>query len=110
MFDHLRRWMSGDAPAEAPRGPDPAAPHTLVLYQYASCPYCRRVLQRLPALGLDVTLRDTLRDRAAADELRRVTGRGQVPCLFIDGEPMFESADIIDFLEAHAAALGATGA
>ena len=110
MFDQVRRWMSSPARAEAPRGPDPAAPHSLVLYQFASCPYCRRVLQRLPALGLEVTLRDTMRDRAAADELRQATGRGQVPCLFIDGEPMFESADIIDFLEAHAAAIGAKGA
>ncbi|MBW1881075.1 MAG: glutathione S-transferase domain-containing protein [Deltaproteobacteria bacterium] len=27
------------------------------------------------------------------------TGRTQVPCLFVDGEPMFESLDIVDWFE-----------
>lgn len=101
MFDRLRRMMSPEPDRSAP---DPAAPHQLVLYQFAGCPYCQRVLRRLPELGLQVELRDTLHDREAAAALRAATGRSQVPCLFIDGAPMFESADIIDFLEAHAAA------
>jgi glutathione S-transferase len=28
-----------------------------------------------------------------------VTGRGTVPCLFVDGAPMFESAEIVAWLE-----------
>lgn len=103
MMDRLRRLLSAE-PAPQREGPDPAVPHTLVLYQFAACPYCQRVLRRLPDLGLEVQLRDTARDRAAAADLRAATGGSQVPCLFIDGVPMLESADILDFLEAHAAA------
>ena len=34
-----------------------------------------------------------------ADELVRVGGKMQVPCLFIDGNPMYESLDIIQWLK-----------
>ncbi|MBE6736814.1 MAG: NrdH-redoxin, partial [Ruminococcaceae bacterium] len=33
--------------------------------------------------------------------LIEVGGYEQVPCLFIDGKPMYESLDIIDWLKAH---------
>ena len=32
-------------------------------------------------------------------DLKEKTGRTQVPCLFIDDVPMFESADIIAWLK-----------
>ena len=38
-------------------------------------------------------------DPDAADELARVGGKRQVPCLFIDGKPLYESLDIIKWLE-----------
>ena len=40
-------------------------------------------------------------DPVARDELVRVGGKGQVPCLFVDGEPMYESEDIIAYLGAN---------
>ena len=37
-------------------------------------------------------------DDEADATLVRVGGKHQVPCLFIDGDPMYESLDIIDWL------------
>ena len=73
--------------------------HELVLYKFDSCPYCRRVQRVIVDLGLPVEQRDTRLDRAHREALYRQTGRTQVPCLFIDGQPMFESADIIAWLQ-----------
>jgi glutaredoxin len=56
----------------------------------------------LDQLGLAVEQRDTRTHPEHRQALREKTGRTQVPCLFIDGEPMFESADIIEWLEAYA--------
>ena len=43
------------------------------------------------------------RDPAARERLVRVGGKAQVPCLFIDGTPMYESDDIIAHLRRHVA-------
>lgn len=93
--------MGSDGPPSLPRGfPEPIGSESLVLYQYRSCPFCQRVLRQLSALGLEdrVELRDTRQDSHARQLLRERTGRTQVPCLFIDGQPHFESADINDWL------------
>ena len=74
---------------------------TLELFKFDSCPFCIRVLRVVKSLKLDgkVKLRDTMKDKGANDELIQRGGDDQVPCLFIDGKPMYESADIIAWLE-----------
>lgn len=74
------------------------------LYYYDSCPYCRRVLAVLPNLKVEVEKRNTVNEPKWRQELAQATGRTQVPCLKItkdNGEDawMFESADIIRFLQ-----------
>jgi glutaredoxin len=86
--------------------PEPESAQTLALYQFASCPYCQRVMQAARRLSIDLDLRDTLRDPEARSWLRAATGGTQVPCLAINGEPLLESADIIDWLEAYAKVRG----
>ena len=99
-------WMDGlfgARPAGDETAPAPDVDRTLVLYKYDACPYCRLVLGRLARLdNVHVDLRDTLRDPGARRELYDLTGRTQVPCLLIDGEPLFESADIARWLERYA--------
>ena len=41
--------------------------------------------------------------KKAAKELIQVGGKQQVPCLFIDGKPLYESLDIIRWLEENPA-------
>lgn len=85
--------------------PAPDRDRALALFEYPSCPYCQRVLRRLGPLGLTdaVTLRDVHREDGAMAELVAATGGTQVPCLVVDGVPLLESADIVDWLEAYAA-------
>ncbi|MDO4538228.1 MAG: glutathione S-transferase N-terminal domain-containing protein [Coriobacteriales bacterium] len=75
--------------------------HTLDLYYYESCPFCQKVLRAMRRLGIEdqITLKNIHRDREADATLVRVGGMHQVPCLFIDGKPMYESDDIVAYLE-----------
>lgn len=74
----------------------------LDLYIFPTCPYCRRVLNVIEESGRkDIVLHDAKNDEAEADYLIKNGGKYQVPCLFIDGKPMYESADIVEWLEAN---------
>ena len=71
----------------------------LVLFKFDACPYCRVVQRSLQQLGLHIEQRDTRAEPRFREQLLRRTGRTQVPCLFIDNQPMFESLDIVAWLE-----------
>ena len=74
----------------------------LELYMFETCPYCRRVLNYLDESGrTDVELHNIHKNAADRQRLIEVGGMEQVPCLFVDGVPMYESLDIIDWLKAH---------
>jgi glutaredoxin len=71
----------------------------LVLYKFDGCPFCRRVHRAIDRLAVNIEYRDVrVEPRWRADLLER-TGRTQVPCLFVDGEPLFESLDIVSWIE-----------
>ena len=75
---------------------------TLELFKFDACPYCQRVLRYLAEDGrTDVILRDIRKSPDAAERLRREGGKMQAPCLLIDGKPLYESLDIIEWLQAH---------
>jgi glutaredoxin len=97
-------WLDNmlSAKPRADMAPAPDEPRTLVLYKYDSCPYCYLVATRLQQMPeVKVTLRDTMREPGARAELLQKTGRAQVPCLFIDDVPLFESRDIVAWLERY---------
>ena len=73
---------------------------TLDLYYYDACPYCQKVLRAMRQLKIEdkITLKNILRSQEAAETLVRVGGKRQVPCLFIDSVPMYESDDIVAWL------------
>ena len=48
-----------------------------------------------------VELHNIHKNEADRQRLIEVGGYEQVPCLFIDGKPLYESLDIIDWLKAH---------
>lgn len=75
----------------------------LELYKKDTCPYCRRVMSYIEQSGrADVEYRDILESEESHRRLVEVGGKQQVPCLFIDGDPLYESMDIINWLEGHA--------
>ena len=71
----------------------------LTLYYFYSCPFCQFVLRYINDRKLDIPMKDTLADAAAKRELLDIGGKTQVPCLVIDGKPLYESQDIINWLE-----------
>ena len=98
-------WTRSSDPEtyQAPTGiPDPDTQRELVLYKFDACPYCVRVCRALDAIGLEIAMEDTRTDPEVRQRLYSITGRTQVPCLFVDDVPFFESADIIDWLNAYA--------
>ena len=63
----------------------------MVLYYKPTCPFCQKVLAFMEEEDIALPMRNTL-EPGVGD------GKIQVPCLVVDGEPMFESDDIIRFL------------
>lgn len=78
-------------------------PHDLVLYYRPTCPFCVRVLKRMKDLGIEgaITLKNISDDEEAEATLISVGGKRQVPCLLIDGEPLYESGNIVAWLDAN---------
>lgn len=76
----------------------------LELYYFPQCPYCQIVLSALRVTGLEseVTLLDIHDEPKNREKLIHDTGRGTVPCLYIDGKPMHESKDIANWLHNYA--------
>ena len=67
------------------------------LYYRKACPYCQKVLEFMEGNGITLDLRDT-EQPGNQDDLVRIGGKKQVPCLVMDGKPLYESDDIIAYL------------
>jgi len=73
----------------------------LILYHFESCPFCAKVRNFISANHLTIEMRDTRLNPEYRDELIKLGGKSQVPCLSIDGKALYESSDIITFLKAQ---------
>tara|TARA_R110002072_G_scaffold166736_1_gene320127 strand:- start:244 stop:507 length:264 start_codon:yes stop_codon:yes gene_type:complete len=72
----------------------------LELFKFDSCPFCVRVLGTVKTLGVEgIRIRDTRQEVGAEADLIARGGKRQVPCLFIDGKPLYESGDIMSWLQ-----------
>jgi glutaredoxin len=71
----------------------------LTLYHFAGCPYCEKVKDYLSKRKISIPMKDTRADPADKEELIRIGGRSQVPCLVIDGRALYESNDIIQWFK-----------
>lgn len=78
-------------------------PTTYELYIKPTCPYCQKVLLFMEDTCIELPLLDITRNPTARKRLVEVGGKAQVPCLFIDGAPLYESDDIIAYLKEHIA-------
>lgn len=78
-----------------------SANRELELFMKPICPYCIKVMSFMEENGITVPLRNIEADEDAAKTLVTVGGKRQVPCLFIDGRPLYESGDIIEWLRAN---------
>lgn len=74
--------------------------HNLVLYYSPGCPYCEDVLREMRRLGINIPLKNA-RNPAYKRELLQIGGKGQVPCLIVDGAALYDSKAIIAWLREH---------
>ncbi|NRD74246.1 glutathione S-transferase N-terminal domain-containing protein [Shewanella sp. VB17] len=79
-----------------------AATQYLALYQYKACPFCVKVRRSMRKQGLNIVLLDA-KQAPHKDTLLDQGGYAKVPCLRIeengDTRWMYESSDIIDYLD-----------
>ena len=68
------------------------------LYVGTVCRFCKKVEDFMNENNIDIPLVNINEDRSAMLELVEKGGKRQVPCLYHDGEYLYESDDIIKFL------------
>ena len=66
-----------------------------------TCSYCIKVLNFMKQNNIALPLKDTSSNPANREELRKIGGKTQVPCLVINGKALYESDDIIKWLGAN---------
>ncbi len=73
----------------------------LELYYRPTCPFCRKVLDFMTKHHVGgIELKD-IGEAAHQQALIKIGGKSQVPCLFRDGTPLYESDDILQWLKNH---------
>ena len=72
----------------------------LILYINPRCPYCKKVTDYLANHPRKITIKNTDEGKNK-EELRKIGGKTQVPCLVIDQKALYESDDIIQWLKDH---------
>ncbi len=81
----------------------------LSLYEYKACPFCVKVRRAFKRNSLNIPTYDVKRNENSRNELLQGGGKLKVPCLRIEEENadvrwMYESKDIIGYLETRVAA------
>lgn len=71
------------------------------LYHRQDCPHSARVRRFIDSEGLksQIKYHDLDKEEGSDRALLDLTGDEQVPCLVVDGKPILESDDIVDWLE-----------
>lgn len=70
------------------------------LYINPKCPYCIKVLKFMKRNNITLPIKN-VESVKNKQELISIGGKSQVPCLVIDGKALYESNDIISYLETH---------
>lgn len=69
------------------------------LYYSETCPYCKDIVSYIENENLDIELMNVSKDIELNKEVERIGGKVQVPMLTIDGKPMYESSDIMEWIK-----------
>lgn len=69
------------------------------LYVGTVCRFCKKVENFMEENNINIPLVNINEDKKAMLELMEKGGKRQVPCLYHDGEYLYESDDIIAFLK-----------
>ncbi|GEM_PF-1501740 len=80
--------------------------HDLLLYYTTYCPFSQKVLKYLKKVHKQLPMKNLADDPFAKEELKKIGGKMQVPCLVIDGKALYEANEIILWLSKHQDELG----
>ncbi|WP_027338828.1 glutathione S-transferase family protein [Halonatronum saccharophilum] len=70
------------------------------LYQFETCPFCKKVRDKLESMGLDYEKVEVPRDRGKRTDIKELSGQIKVPVIQdSDGTVVNDSAKIIEYLE-----------
>jgi len=70
---------------------------SLTLYYKPTCPFCQKVISYMDRHNIVTPLED-VSDPEQREVLISIGGKPQVPCLIIDGRPLYESDAIIEWM------------
>lgn len=73
---------------------------SLTLYILPGCPYCKKVISFLEQHNISMNMKD-VSDPDIKTELVHLGGKGQVPCLIHDGKALYESDEIITWIDSN---------
>ena len=73
----------------------------LLLFYSSRCPYSQSVLSYLQRIHKQVPMKNVVNNPSAKEELKKLGGEMLVPCLLIDGQPLYNSDEIIRWLSKH---------
>lgn len=93
--------ISISLPASPPLENAPQKKPVLILYYSPLCPDARQVTDYLEKIHKSVPMRNVQDSAEARKELKEQGGRIEVPCLMIDGKPLYEPQPIIKWLSEH---------
>ena len=71
----------------------------LTLYHFENCSYCASVRKYLKENNITIPFKDIQKNPSYKQELLKIGGKSQVPCLLIDGKALYESFDIIQWFK-----------
>jgi len=72
----------------------------IILHEFSSCPYCRKVRRKLDELELEYDRREVPRNREQRTKIKELSGQIKVPVLEdSDGTAVNDSSKIIEYLE-----------
>jgi len=75
--------------------------YAAALFYKPTCGFCRKVIRYMQDNYIDIPQKNIRDSSQVRDELIAISGKTQVPCLVVDGEPIHESDEIIEWLAAH---------
>ena len=78
---------------------------SIALYYSPKCPHSQKVLAYMRSQNISIPLKDVTVDAQAKEQLRIIGGHLIVPCLIVDGRPIYEDQSIIQWLSEHKATL-----
>lgn len=91
--------MPSDLSTPVPSPEHRICPTSAVLYYAPYCVHSRRVLEYIKEMNVQIPMKDVSQDEAAKEELRTKGGLMQVPCLFIDGKPLYDDELIMQWIK-----------